>query len=92
MRFIFLCFFNFFTLFNHQVFGYVCSNFSNTIRYNFYPIKHCQRSNKTVIGLYNVKASDECADAARSNKALAFNYAPENRGSINVYALKKEGM
>lgn len=68
----------------------MCSNFSKSIRYDFYPIKHCQRSNKTIIGVYNFDNVNECAAAARSHQALAFNFAPTTRGSKNLFEIKNQ--
>lgn len=69
----------------NQIDGYFCSNFSKNIRQEFYPIKHCQRSNKTVVGVYNFGTVSECATAARSHQALAFNFASTSRRSENLF-------
>lgn len=66
---------------------YMCSNFTKNIRYDFYPIKHCQRSNKTIVGVYNFDTVNECAAAARNHFALAFNFAPKARGSKNLFEI-----
>lgn len=71
----------------NEIGGYMCSNFSKSIHHEFYPIKHCQRSNKTIVGVYNVELVSECAIAARTHQALAFNFAPTSRGSQNMFQI-----
>lgn len=45
----------------------------------YFPLRHCQRSNKTQIGVKNVKSVEKCAQFAEVNKAMAFNYGHGNR-------------
>ncbi|KFB39058.1 AGAP009316-PA-like protein [Anopheles sinensis] len=70
----------------------ICEQQAKRIVHRFYPLRHCQRSNRTVIGLANVKTVRECANLARHKQALAFNYAPEgrNRSNLFVVALERE--
>lgn len=49
----------------------------------FHPLRHCQRSNKTVIALYNVESQEDCAEHARNVRGLAFNFSPSDR-KINL--------
>lgn len=51
----------------------------------YYPLRHCKRSNKSVNGLANFRRVQRCADFARSRHALAFNFAPISRGIINRF-------
>lgn len=51
-----------------------CSNFEKRENHTFYPLKHCQRSNKSQIGAKNVNSLEKCAQYAQNNHALAFNY------------------
>ncbi|XP_053667048.1 uncharacterized protein LOC128716153 [Anopheles marshallii] len=67
-----------------------CETAARKIVHRFYPLRHCQRSNRTVIGLKNVKTVRECADFARDKQGLAFNYAPVDRNNSNWFELVKE--
>ncbi|XP_050072388.1 uncharacterized protein LOC126560473 [Anopheles maculipalpis] len=67
-----------------------CEIATRKIVHRFYPLRHCQRSNRTVIGLKNVKTVRECADFARDKQGLAFNFAPLDRNSSNWFDLVKE--
>uniref|UniRef100_A0AAG5CXA5 C-type lectin domain-containing protein n=1 Tax=Anopheles atroparvus TaxID=41427 RepID=A0AAG5CXA5_ANOAO len=67
-----------------------CEMQAKRIVHRFYPLRHCQRSNRTVIGLANVKTVRECADLARHKQALAFNYAPAGRNRSNLFVVAKE--
>lgn len=60
------------------------------VEQQFYPLRHCQRSNKTVIAFSSVKSLNQCSDFAIENRALAFNFSPENRSKINLF-LKGNG-
>lgn len=40
----------------------------------YYPVRHCQRSNKTRIAAKNVDNVKKCAQFAATNNAMAFNY------------------
>lgn len=62
-----------------------CADYRNGFVHTYHPLRHCQRSNKTVIGLSNVKTVDKCADFAAKRKAMAFNFAPSDRGSKNLF-------
>lgn len=45
----------------------------------FHPLRHCQRSNKTVIALYYVESQEDCAEHAKIIRGLAFNFSPSDR-------------
>ena len=62
-----------------------CMELENEIKHEFYALRHCQRSNKTLIGLANFDTLEECADFTRNNKGLAFNFSPKNRNKHNLY-------
>ncbi|XP_050094475.1 uncharacterized protein LOC126577103 [Anopheles aquasalis] len=64
-----------------------CTEQSRKIVHRFYLLRHCQRSERNVIGLANVKTVRNCADLARSKQAMAFNYAPAGRNGVNRYEL-----
>lgn len=50
----------------------------------FFPLKHYQRSNKSVVAFFNVDELEHCAKQARSIQGLAFNFSPINRRRINL--------
>lgn len=56
----------------------------------FHALRHCQRSNSTTIGLANFRQVKQCADLARRSQGLAFNFAPRERGTINLFLNKIE--
>jgi hypothetical protein len=60
-------------------------------KHKFYPLRHCQRSNKTVIALTDVESAKECAQFARSVRGLAFNYSPRGRREKNLFVVDKNG-
>lgn len=51
-----------------------CSDFLKRENHTFYPLRHCQRSNKTQIGVRNVNSLEKCAQYAQNSRALAFNF------------------
>lgn len=51
----------------------------------FYPLRHCQRSNKTVIAYGNFEAFDNCAEFTRKHRGLAFNFSPKHRFARNLF-------
>lgn len=65
----------------------VCRDLQFKTEQNYYhPLRHCQRSNKTVIAQYNdFDTVEECANFARKSRGLAFNYSPKSRRSNNFY-------
>ncbi|CAO1325257.1 unnamed protein product [Diamesa serratosioi] len=67
-----------------------CMELESEIKHKFYALRHCQRSNKTMIGLANFDTLEECADFTRSKKGLAFNFSPKNRNKSNLYQLVKD--
>uniref|UniRef100_A0A182K5K3 adenylate cyclase n=1 Tax=Anopheles christyi TaxID=43041 RepID=A0A182K5K3_9DIPT len=67
-----------------------CEANERKIVHHFYPLRHCQRSNRTVIGLLNAKTVRECADYARDKQGLAFNYARVKRNNTNWFELVRE--
>lgn len=62
-----------------------CADYKNNIRHNYHPVRHCQKSNKTAIGLANFNTVDKCAEFASKRKAMAFNYAYIDRGTVNLF-------
>ncbi|XP_041775583.1 uncharacterized protein LOC121595581 [Anopheles merus] len=67
-----------------------CEANARKIVHRFYPLRHCQRSNRTVIGLVNVQSVRECADYARDKQGLAFNFAPIKRNNTNWYDVVRQ--
>lgn len=64
----------------------VCRDLQIKKEPNYYPLRHCQRSNKTVIAQFNdFDDVEECADFARKSRGLAFNYSPKSRRFRNLY-------
>lgn len=51
-----------------------CSDLLATNETNYYPVRHCQRSNKTRIAATNVENLKKCEQFAEYNNGLAFNY------------------
>lgn len=66
-----------------------CRDYEDKLEHEFHPLRHCQRSNKSVIAFANVDSLDECIDFARSMSGLAFNYNPKDRFGKNLYEIKK---
>lgn len=72
-----------------------CSDLLKPKDQHFYPLRHCQRSNKAEISATNVVSVEKCAQYAESNDALAFNYGhgrkPKNETSnhdlINLFEI-----
>lgn len=67
----------------------ICSLHRDRTRHRFYALRHCQRSNQTVIGLANFSTVRECAQYARQKRGLAFNFAPKSRNHTNLYDVVK---
>lgn len=70
-----------------QVNSEFCKVFKD-VSHEFYPLRHCQRSNKSTIAVTNVNSLEECADFARNQRGLAFNYSPVERRKENLYQNK----
>nr|XP_029727317.1 uncharacterized protein LOC115265617 [Aedes albopictus] len=62
-----------------------CSRHQQRIKHRFHALRHCQRSNRTIIGLINVKSVGECAEYARKKHGMAFNYGPNDRQETNLF-------
>lgn len=65
-----------------------CSD-ENAIVHDFHPLRHCQRSNKSVIAFSNVDSLDDCIEYARSVRGLAFNFSSKDRYLKNRFEIKK---
>lgn len=57
-------------------------------KHKFHALRHCQRSNKTVIAYGDADNEEQCADFARLSRALAFNFSPKHRRLVNHYEVK----
>uniref|UniRef100_A0A336KJ24 CSON012136 protein n=1 Tax=Culicoides sonorensis TaxID=179676 RepID=A0A336KJ24_CULSO len=64
-----------------------CTKFEIKSNHTYHPLRHCQRSNGTIIGLRIVKNLDDCVSFARERSALAFNFGPKYRGSSNRFEI-----
>jgi hypothetical protein len=62
-----------------------CKRLAGKTKHEYFPLRHCQRSNKTVIAFTDVETLSECADFAKKVKGLAFNYSAGNRSSENLF-------
>lgn len=51
-----------------------CSDLLARNKTKYYPVRHCQRSNKTRIAAKNVESLVKCEQFAECNHGLAFNY------------------
>lgn len=74
-----------------------CSDLLKTKPQRYYPARHCQRSNQTLIAAKNVANVEKCAQFATHHGAMAFNYGhgkkPRKKTSqndfINLFDLMK---
>jgi hypothetical protein len=66
-----------------------CKSLNAQKSFEFYPLRHCQRSNKTVIAFYNVDSLEGCVDFANKHRGLAFNFSPKDRYKTNLFELVK---
>lgn len=66
-----------------------CSDLLKTKPQRFYPVRHCQRSNQTLIAAKNVGNVEKCAQFATHHEAMAFNYGhgkkPRKKTSQNEF-------
>jgi hypothetical protein len=62
-----------------------CANDESRIKHEFYPLRHCQRSNRSWIVAENFHDVEECATFARANHGLAFNFGDSRRGVRNLF-------
>lgn len=74
-----------------MVYGLSCSDYKNSFVHKYHPVRHCQRSNKTVIGMTNATTVEKCAEYAEMRKAMSFNFSPLGRGHRNFFE-KPEGV
>lgn len=65
-----------------------CKEFVGRVEHKFYPLRHCQRSNKTAIAFSTAESADECAEFARFHLGLAFNFSPQSRQKKNLFDVK----
>lgn len=62
-----------------------CADYRIGFVHTYYPVRHCQKSNKTIISSSNVTTVEKCAEFASMRKAMAFNFAPSGRGRLNAF-------
>lgn len=65
-----------------------CDKFSKDRKAIYSPLRHCQRSNNTVIGWQNVNSVGKCAEFAKVKRGMAFNYSPKGRRAKNRFENK----
>lgn len=68
-----------------------CSKFESKIKHDFFPLRHCQRSNGNIIGLKNFNSLENCKSFALKQRGLAFNFSDKNRDSVNVFEAEVQG-
>ncbi|XP_062548210.1 uncharacterized protein LOC134213292 [Armigeres subalbatus] len=66
-----------------------CTRLRQNIKHRFHALRHCQRSNRTIVGLINVNSVADCADYARKKHGMAFNYGPKERNETNFFEVLK---
>lgn len=62
-----------------------CSKFESKIKHDFFPLRHCQRSNGNIIGLKNFNTLESCKSFALKQRGLAFNFSDKDRDSVNLF-------
>jgi hypothetical protein len=67
-----------------------CEKFFQNIIHEFHPLRHCQRSNKSIIAYTNVDTIQQCKVFTRNNFGLAFNFSPKNRSKSNEFEKKSQ--
>lgn len=65
-----------------------CSAYKERNKHIYAPLRHCQRSNMTVIGWENFKGVQKCMEFAKSVKGMAINFSPPNRSKRNHFENK----
>ncbi|XP_058452468.1 uncharacterized protein LOC131431044 [Malaya genurostris] len=63
----------------------ICTQHRERIKHHFYAVRHCQRSNQSIIGLINTNTVQDCAEFARTKQGMAFNFGPANRVRNNLF-------
>lgn len=65
-----------------------CSTLNDRNKHIYAPLRHCQRSNMTVIGWQNFNAVQKCMEFAKSIKGMAINFSPASRQKKNRFENK----
>lgn len=65
-----------------------CSTLQARNKHIYAPLRHCQRSNMTVIGWENFNSAQRCMEFARSVRGMAINFSPQHRRRRNRYENK----
>lgn len=70
-----------------------CVKLEDMIKHTFYPLRHCQRSNQSVVGYKMAANVEDCAEYSRLVQGLAFNFSPETRSKTNLFqkVLEEQG-
>lgn len=62
-----------------------CRDHRNKTKPIYHPLRHCQKSNKTIVASNDFESVEECADFAYKSNGLAFNYSPKIRRDKNLF-------
>lgn len=65
-----------------------CSKLRDRNKHIYAPLRHCQRSNMTVIGWENYNGVQRCMEFAKSVKGMAINFSPPKRRTRNRFENK----
>lgn len=62
-----------------------CTKLKEQNKHIYAPLRHCQRSNMTIIGWQNFNSVQKCMEFAKSVKGMAFNFSPAKRRKRNRF-------
>lgn len=68
--------------------GLDCSPLKARNKHIYAPLRHCQRSNMTVIGWDDFASVQKCMEYAKSMKGMAINFSPPGRRKRNRFENK----
>lgn len=74
--------------FLQEIDGLECSKLRERNKHIYAPLRHCQRSNMTIIGWQNFNSVQKCMEFAKSLKGMAINYSPPKRRKRNRFENK----
>ena len=64
----------------------LCKKFEEELKHEFHPLRHCQRSKKSVVAVSNVDSLEDCVELAKMNRGLALNFSPAKaRSLLNLF-------
>lgn len=65
-----------------------CSSLYARNKHIYAPLRHCQRSNMTVIGWEDFSSVQKCMEYAKSLRGMAINFSPQDRRKRNRFENK----